>query len=123
MFGLSYHLDCYGCKGDLDSLEVGYRFLEQLVEFIDMKAFSPPLVFHAPRVGGIELYPDKAGITGFIALITSSITIHTIVPEKFLTLDVYSCKDFNTDKVLEFTRKFYEFQNEHQQTLYRGKDY
>jgi len=42
-FGHSLHLDCYGCE-KLDCLETAYRFLEELVDKINMTIFYGTIV-------------------------------------------------------------------------------
>jgi S-adenosylmethionine decarboxylase len=107
-FGYSYSIDAYKIDAKLcDSMELAYRFLEELVDRLDMQLSGSIIVFHGPRKFGIELYPDKAGLTAFAPLITSSITLHTCNERGFLSLDVYSCKYFEKNIVLDFLRSKY----------------
>ena len=80
-FGYSYLLDCYEAK-DLDNMEKMYRFLESLVNKLDMKLAGNISVIHGPVAFEdglpIELYGDKAGLTAFAPLITSAIVCHTV---------------------------------------------
>jgi S-adenosylmethionine/arginine decarboxylase-like enzyme len=109
-FGYSYLLDMYNCRvGAADDLELHYRFLERLVEKLGMRAMSAPVVIHAPTCGGQELYPDKAGVSGWVPLITSGIQIHSLEPTRFITLDVYSCNWFSQVDVHNFAKETFEF--------------
>src|SRR5688572_3574521 len=103
-FGYSYLLDCHECRpGVADNMETIYRFLEELVPAIGMTSFTLPMTVHGPRdKSGIELYPEKAGVSGCIFLIESAIVLHGMEPDNFITLDVYSCNCF--DKNIVFNR-------------------
>lgn len=122
-FGYSYLLDMYDCD-NCDSLEVNYRFLEELVNRLGMTKMSAPVVIHGPRNEfGEELYPDKAGISGWVPLIESGIQIHTLAPKRFITLDVYSCKPFAPATVLNFAQRIYQFKDHEDHILDRGVKY
>lgn len=123
-FGWSLLLDFYNCcPKALDDLETNYRYLEGLVEVLSMKAFSNPHCYHGPQVNGVEVYPDKAGVSAWIALITSGIQIHTIVPKKFASVDIFSCGPVNIDDAIEFSKKYFKFTDYESQFLIRGKRY
>jgi len=102
-FGYSYYLDMYNCRvGAADDLELHYRFLERVVDKIGMTRMSQPVVMHGPTDKGRELYPDKAGVSGWVPLIESGIQIHSMEPKRFITLDVYSCnKLFHKNELWE----------------------
>jgi S-adenosylmethionine/arginine decarboxylase-like enzyme len=124
-FGYSYLLDLYGTRpGAADDLELHYRFLEQLVSKLLMTPMSQPVVIHAPRdAEGRELFPDKAGVSGWVPLIESGIQIHSVEPSRFITLDVYSCKWFSTLTVLNFARETFGAENYSEHHIERGSRY
>ena len=123
-FGYSYLLDMYGCKpGVADDLEVHYRFLEELVVKLGMTPMSAPVVIHGPRKDGKEIYPDKAGVTGFQPLIESAIVIHSMEPTHFITMDVYSCKPFEPDTVYDFAFATFGFKKYEDHFIPRGLKY
>lgn len=121
-FGYSYLLDMYGCRiGAADDLELNYRFLEKLVDKLGMTRMSQPVVIHGPRNSeGVELYPDKAGVSGWVALIESGIQIHTLEPTHFVTLDVYSCNCFDPKVVLEYAEETFGFTAYEEHYVKRG---
>jgi S-adenosylmethionine/arginine decarboxylase-like enzyme len=123
-FGVSYLLDMYRCRqGAADDLELNYRFLEQLVDIIGMTKQCNPLVFHGPTAKGVELYPDKAGVSAWIPLIESGIQIHTIEPKRFISLDIYTCGAIDTAAAREFARKTFGFERCEERFLERGTEY
>jgi S-adenosylmethionine decarboxylase len=123
-FGYSYFLDMYGCKdGVADDMELTYRFLERLVDRIGMTRMSQPVVIHGPTDHGRELYPEKAGVSGWVPLIESGIQIHSIEPTHFITLDVYSCKEFDPKVILEYAKECFGFTEHEEHFFVRGKSY
>jgi S-adenosylmethionine/arginine decarboxylase-like enzyme len=127
MFGKSFHLDIYGVAANkCDDLELSYRYLEELVDLIDMTIFFGPIVVHGPRKNGQEVYPDKAGVSAVVFLIESSITIHTIKDKGFVSIDVYTCgclDDNVQKKILSFTKDVFGFSHCETSILNRGIDY
>jgi S-adenosylmethionine decarboxylase len=123
-FGYSYLLDMFDClPGTADNMELTYRFLETLVDRLQMTQMSAPVVIHAPRHKGVEVYPDKAGVSGWVPLIESGIQIHSIEPTHFITLDVYSCREFDPKVVYDFAQETFGFRShEHFYTI-RGRNY
>lgn len=109
-FGYSYFIDMYGCRaGVADDMELTYRFLEQLVDRIGMTRMSQPIVIHGPTRNGKEMYPDKLGVSGWVPLIGSGIQIHSNEPKRFITLDVYSCKEFDPNIIKQFAHECFGF--------------
>src|SRR5215204_4527661 len=45
------------------------------------------------------------GVTGFLLLAESHISVHTWVDEGFAAFDIFTCGNMNTDKVLEVIRE------------------
>lgn len=123
-FGWSLLLDFYDCCPiALNDLETNYRYLEGLVNTLNMEKFAGPLVFHGPQYDGKEVYPDKEGVSAWVALITSGIQIHTIVPKKFASVDIFSCGPVNIDDAINFSRQYFKFKDYESQFLIRGKRY
>lgn len=124
-FGYSYLLDMYGVRpGACDNLELNYRFLEELVHKIGMTPMTLPFIIHAPRNSkGEELFPDKAGISGFVPLIESGIAIHTLEPSRFITLDVYSCNCFDKQLVWDYAKETFGFEGYEEHFVTRGTSF
>jgi S-adenosylmethionine decarboxylase len=123
-FGYSYFLDMYECReGAADDLELHYRFLERVVDKIGMTRMSQPVVMHGPTNHGTEVYADKAGVSGWVPLIESGIQIHSMEPKRFITLDVYSCKEFDKQVILDYARECFGFKEHEDHIFVRGKAY
>ena len=123
-FGYSYYLDMYDCRvGAADDLELHYRFLERVVDKIGMTRMSQPVVMHGPTKNGVEIYPDKAGVSGWVALIESGIQIHSMEPKRFITLDVYSCNKFNSEIIYNYAKECFGFTDSEHNFFVRGRNY
>ncbi len=120
IFGHELLLDCYGCKkgvcGDLDHC---YSFLDKIVEAIHMKKQAPPQVFRTDH----KLYPDKAGLSGWVALVESSIVIHTLSSRNFISIDIYTCGKLDPKRAVAFVRKYFKPRRIEKQYLKRGIHY
>ena len=120
VFGYELLLDCYNCKsGTSDDLEHCYSYLDKMVPFIGMHEQEPPSIFRTPR----REFPDKAGRSGWVPLADSSIVIHTITKHNFVSIDVYSCKEFDPKKVVQFTKKYFAPKRIEKQFVLRGRHY
>ena len=120
VFGHELLLDCYDCKpGTCSDLDHCYHFLDNLVDYIGMKKQSPPSIFHTDR----KLYPDKAGLSGWVPLVESSIVIHTLTHTNFISVDLYTCGKLDKKKAIAFVKKFFKPKRIEAQYLERGLHY
>ncbi len=119
-FGYLLTLDLYGCQeGACDDLDLCYRFLVDLVEKLGMHKQSPPFIFRSDE----QKYPDKAGLSGWVPLIESGIQIHTLIPKNFISVDVYSCREFSTDEIAEFAKGYFACEEVEMNFVLRGLKY
>jgi S-adenosylmethionine decarboxylase len=79
------------------------KWLEDYPARIGMTRISPPYVL---RYIGPVL--EDWGISGFVFIAESHIGIHTFVEQNYVNIDVFSCKDFDTDKAIEAFREGFE---------------
>ena len=119
-FGFQLLLDLYDCKkGACDDLTLCYGFLEEIVHVLKVEPQSPPFIF---RTDG-KRFPDKAGLSGWIPLVESGIQLHTLTPKEFISIDVYSCRQFDLETVKAFVRRTFAPRRMDEQFLERGLDY
>jgi len=98
-FGLHLTLDAYGgSKTRLHDMKRVFKVLNELPGILDMKKLTTPYVVDAPPVTP----KDQGGISGFVMIAESHVSIHTFPDKGFLTADIYSCKAFDTQKALDF---------------------
>jgi len=81
--------------------EIVHKFLVKLVTDIGMRILAGPLVAAEHSDEG------KSGCSGLIILYESHAAIHTYVDMREAFLDVFSCKQFNTEQVSETIREFF----------------
>jgi len=119
-FGYELLLDLYDCQpGVCDDLATGYKFLDEIVEYLGMEKQAPPSIFFTDA----SRFPDKAGLSGWAPLVESSIVIHTLSPKNFISIDIYCCKEFDIERAKEFVKKFFLPKRMDSQFILRGLDY
>lgn len=95
-------VDAAGCNEAINDRETIIKFIKQLVNDIDMKAFGDPMV---------EWFavhdPTKAGYTLFQAIETSAIVFHFVPQTWTVHGDIFSCKDFDSETVLALLRHYF----------------
>lgn len=79
------------------------NWLESYPVKIGMTRISPPYVL---RYVGPVL--DDWGISGFVFIAESHIGIHTFVEQNYVNIDVFSCKDFDTEKAIRDFRQGFQ---------------
>ncbi len=82
------------------SAEQGAAWLRELVDIIDMQILMDAKALYCEDLG-------NEGVTGIVGLTTSHASFHSWseVERPFISVDVYSCKAFETDKVMEHLHK------------------
>ena len=119
-FGYQLLLDLYHCKpGACDDLGLCYEFLEKIVGVLRVEPQSPPYIFRTDA----SRFPDKAGLSGWIPLVESGIQLHTLTCKDFISIDVYSCREFEREPVTAFVRSYFSPKRMDAQFLKRGLDY
>ena len=91
--------------GLLNDSEALGSLLVELVHLVGMKPLTEPQFVAVPLdEGQADSTDDCGGVTGFIILSTSHISVHTWPLHRRVSLDLYSCHTFDPDLVLEFLR-------------------
>ncbi|OGN95498.1 MAG: hypothetical protein A2Z77_07275 [Chloroflexi bacterium RBG_13_51_36] len=76
------------------------KWLEAYPAKIGMTRISPPYVLE--YIGPVL---EDWGISGFVFIAESHIGVHTFVERNYVNIDVFSCKDFDTEKAIEDFRE------------------
>jgi S-adenosylmethionine/arginine decarboxylase-like enzyme len=98
-FGRSLHVDLYGVRREIcENLGFCYDLLDELTARLGMHQQAPPYIFHSPE----EQFPDKAGLSGWVPLIESGISLHTLTVKEFVTIDIYTCGSLDVAEALRF---------------------
>jgi S-adenosylmethionine decarboxylase len=89
-------IDGYGSDSQIMQDE---QFIHDLLDSypanIGMTKIAGPVVF---RYVGAK--PEDWGISGIVFIAESHISLHTFVERCYINIDVFSCKDFNAEKVV-----------------------
>ncbi len=72
-----------------------YQLLDSYPSKIGMSKICSPFVFR--YVGS---HPEDWGISGFVLIAESHISIHTFVERSYINIDIFSCRDFDAQQVI-----------------------
>ncbi len=119
-FGLHLMMDMYNCDPiSLNDKKLVKRVLNELPKKLHMKALiSPRVVFAQPN--GKK---DPGGWSGFVIIQESHISIHTFIKRRFVTVDVYSCKQFDDKSTVKYFMETFRTKDSEIYTEVRGKKY
>jgi S-adenosylmethionine decarboxylase len=118
-FGPHLMVDGYGCEQKkLEDLEHIYRILDEFPTRIGMTKIMPPYVF---EYRGVR--PENWGVSGFVLIAESHISIHTFPEKQYLSLDILSCKDFDVDLAIEFATEAFGITKVERNLLDRGTEF
>lgn len=117
-FGFGQHLmvDGYGCDvAKLQDIGLIYEFLSEYPDHIHMTKIMPPYVF---KYEGKK--PEDWGLSGFVLIAESHISLHTFPDKSYLSLDIFSCKQFDIDLAVGHIKEVFGIQEMEVNTLERG---
>ena len=118
-FGQHLTLDGYGCPADrLADLDLIYRFLDTCPDLIGMTKIMPPYVF---KYNG--KVSEDWGLSGFVLIAESHISIHTFPERDYLSLDIFSCKDFDHQQSIRFSIDLFGIGRYEMNLLDRGLEF
>lgn len=122
-FGFHMTLDFYGCPLEkLNNISLCYSILEELPTILKMKKLSPPYVVEASS-NEAEGGKDPGGVTGYIVIAESHISVHTFAKRGFVSMDVYSCKKFNYDAAEDYLSSIFHPTKKEIHKINRGIHY
>lgn len=120
IFGYHLILDMYECDPEaVRSFEKCYFYLDKLPELMKTHKQSPPFLVWTDK----KRFPDKAGLSGWIPIVESGISIHTVIPTNFVSIDIYSCKKFDPTMIKRFTKRIFKPQRIEEKYFLRGEEY
>lgn len=78
-------------------------FFRQVSKELSLRIYDEPIVHTAK--GGKDI---NQGFDAFAPLIDSGISLYVWTPDKFLSCILFTCKDFSSEKALQFIKDFFE---------------
>jgi len=119
-FGPHLMVDGYNASYEkLASVEAITNFLDMLPAQIEMTKIMPPYVFKYD--GGDK--PEDWGVSGFVIIAESHISIHTFPEKKYFSIDIFSCKEFDIEKALNIIKEYFETEDLEVRTTERGSEF
>ena len=106
-FGANYEI--------LQSEDAIYRILDDYPSRIGMTKVAPPQVY---RYVGSK--PEDWGVSGFVVIAESHISIHTFPERSYANIDIFSCKDFDPELAITEIREIFNFTQIKTHLLMRG---
>ena len=120
-FGEHITIDGYG--GDyelLNNKETISSVLFGLPEKLSMKILSKPMVVSAPA----NWVKDPGGWSGCVIIAESHISIHTFPKRRFMSADVYSCRNgLDVQKIISYFTKTFKLSDVETHFIKRGTRY
>ena len=80
-------------------------FLVEVAAALGLRTYGEPVVF-APASG--EGHEENAGFDAFVPLIDSGISAYFWTGPRFLSVVFYTCKGFDRETAIAFTRGYFE---------------
>lgn len=116
-YGQELILDLHQCSNATMSVDIE-GFCEELVELVDMQAEDFHIWVSDP---GDEKNPKIFGISALQFILTSNITVHVLplLQGGSVYLNLFSCKEFNSDIATKFVEHYFEATECRAQTLER----
>ncbi len=112
------HLAVDGYGGDpskLQDVKLISSFLDEHPSAIGMTKIVPPLVY---TYRGET--PEDWGVSGFVLIAESHVSIHTFPDRGYLSIDVFSCKEFDPSPSVDEVKAAFSLQEVRVWTLDRG---
>ena len=115
------HLVIDGYGGDIDKMwdeDLVRNFLYDYPESLDMTRITEPNVlrYEAPK-------SEDSGVSGFVIIAESHISIHTFPRKDYINIDIFSCQPFNHELALEDVKELFGLTEVKTRLLDRGLEW
>ena len=115
------HLIIDGYSGNaqkMQDVEFIYELLDAYPSQIGMTRISPPKV--SKYVGS---KPEDWGVSGFVLIAESHISIHTFPERSYINIDIFSCKEFDAEQAIKDLQQRFGLAEIRSYILNRGLEY
>ena len=115
------HLVIDGYGGDIDKMwdvDLVRDFLYQYPDALDMTRITEPnvLSYEAPK-------SEDSGVSGFVIIAESHISIHTFPRKNYINIDIFSCRPFDHERALEDVKDLFALTDVKTWLLDRGLEW
>jgi S-adenosylmethionine decarboxylase len=115
------HLIIDGYNGNVQKMQ-DVDFIQQLLDVypsrIGMTKISPPKV---SKYTGSK--PEDWGVSGFVLIAESHISIHTFPERSYINIDIFSCKEFDAEETIKDLQQRFGLSEVRSYILNRGLEY
>lgn len=116
VFGPHLTIDGKNCdKAKLSDLTIVFKALDELPAIIGMTKIMPPYSIIYKGV-----VPEDWGVSGFVMIAESHISIHTFPEKNYVFIDVFSCKMFDVNKAVDYLVKTFGIKELDKDMVKRG---
>jgi len=115
------HLIIDGYSGDsqkMEDVDFIYQLLDAYPSKIGMTKISPPKV--SKYIGS---KPEDWGVSAFVLIAESHISIHTFPERSYLNIDIFSCKEFDAEQVIRDLQQGFGLAEVRSYIINRGLEY
>jgi S-adenosylmethionine decarboxylase len=88
-------------QADIDQVRTE-NYLVEVAKHLGLCIYAKPIVHMTGDVG------DNQGFDGFVPLIDSGISVYVWTAKKFISTVLYTCKEFDTGRAVEFVRHYFD---------------
>jgi S-adenosylmethionine decarboxylase len=115
------HLVIDGFQGDISKMwdmELVREFLTEYPAQLGMTRITDPnvLEYNAPE-------PQDSGVSGFVIIAESHISIHTFPRRNYVNIDMFSCREFDHQRALAAAESLFDLQEVKTWLLDRGLEW
>lgn len=115
------HLIIDGYSGNaqkMQDVDFIYQLLDAYPSQIGMTKISPPQV--SKYIGS---KPEDWGVSGFVLIAESHISIHTFPERSYINIDIFSCKEFDAEQTIRDLQQQFGLAEIRSYILNRGLEY
>ena len=121
-YGKELIIDLHQCDVKTFTRKTIRKYFVALCDFIQMERCKLTWWDYKGYPEEYEKAPDHLkGISAVQFIKTSNITVHTLDVSRQILLNIFSCKDYNPDNVIEFSRNWFNGKELRSHIVFRGK--
>ena len=107
-----------GNQHNLADLEQIRCFLDNYPYSLEMTKICQPVVMHYEATDAVD-----SGVSGFVMIAESHISIHTFPLKGYINIDIFSCKPFDDRRVLRDVKEYFQLVRVKTWVLERGLEH
>jgi S-adenosylmethionine decarboxylase len=103
-YGIEVFIDLHKCNTEKFTKDGMVNFVNELIQKADMQAFGDPVIWEDFD----QTEPHLKGISIFQWIHTSNIVVHALSMTQLAMVNLFTCKPFNCEKIVEFAKSYFE---------------